>query len=209
MDLAIHSFFFGETQMAISPTLLKPEELEQRLAALGGSTPPLAAAHGLMTAVIVGPEELPPQRWIPFALAADGRLPDGHDQAELETLVLSLFGLYNDTVARITDSLFQPWLGDAADPETRMQNLGLWCVGFSKGMQFSEGRWFNEEDKLVAELLVPIFYFIEPERFSPLYVEEKADAEKRFELDLAMQSQLPDSVQAIYEYWQKKRPVRG
>ncbi|HOT96636.1 MAG TPA: YecA family protein [bacterium] len=191
--------------MATSPTLIKPAELERRLAALCSSTPPLAAAHGLMTAVIVGPEPLPPQRWIPFALAANGQLPEGQDQQELETLILSLFGLYNDTVADIADSRFQPWLGEAMDPETQMQNLGLWCVGFSKGMQFNEGRWFTEKDKKVAELLVPIFYFIDPGRFTPLYLKEGADEEDRFELDLIMQSQLTESVLAIHDYWHKSQ----
>ncbi len=190
--------------MAPSPTLIKPAELERRLAALGSSTPPLAAAHGLMTAVIVGPEPLPPQRWIPFALAANGQLPEGHDQQELESLILSLFGLYNDTVADIAGCRFQPWLGE--ETENLLQNLGLWCVGFSKGMQFTEGRWFTEKDKKVAELLVPIFYFIEPGRFTPLYLEEAADEEARFELDLAMQSQIAESVLAIHDYWQNSPP---
>jgi uncharacterized protein len=190
--------------MSTETTLLKVGELERRLAALGNGTPPLCAAHGLMTAVIVGPEELPPQRWIPYALSASGKLPEGHAQEELETLILSLFGLYNNTVADIGAGLFQPWIGSEENSEEKMNNLGLWCVGFSKGMQFSEGRWFTEKDKEVAELLVPVFYFIEPNRFTPLYLEEQADDEKRFELDLVMQGQLPESVQAIYDYWHKK-----
>ncbi len=189
--------------MANSISLLQPAELEKKLAGLGGSTPPLCAAHGLMTAIIVSPEELPPQQWIPYALSADGQLPEGQSQEELEVLVLSLFSMYNDTVAYITEGQFQPWLGAPDDPEARVNHLGLWCLGFSKGMQFCEGKWFNEEHQGVAELLVPIFYFIEPDRFAPYYVDEM-DEEKRFELDLLMQTQLAESVQSIRDYWRSQ-----
>ncbi len=191
--------------MSTAPSLLKPADLAARLAGLGEATPPLSAAHGLMTAVIVGPSELPPERWIPFALSADGRIPESPGREELETLVLSLYGLYNDTLAYIREGQFQPWLGREDDPETRMQNLGLWCVGFSKGMQFFEEEWFSSSDRDMAELLVPVFYFIQPERFIPLYLEEENDEEKRFELELLMQSQLPESVHTIYDFWRDRK----
>lgn len=194
--------------MTTTQGLLQPAELETELARFGQGTPPLSAAHGLMTAVIVGPEELTPSQWILYTLSTSGQLPEGRTQEELQSLILSLFGLYNDTVAYIAAGQFQPWLGDPGDPEARQQNLGLWCVGFSKGMQLSEQKWFTEEDKQVAEMLVPVFYFIEPERFVPLYLGEEADAEGRFELDLQMQSQLAESVMAIHDYWRERKAPR-
>lgn len=191
--------------MSTALRLLRPADLDERLAALGQGTPPLSAAHGLMTAVIIGPAELQPEHWLPYTLSADGRIPESAGREELETLALSLYGLYNDTLAFIREGQFQPWLGREDDPEARMVNLGLWCVGFSKGMQFFEEKWFSESDKGMAELLVPVFYFIQPERFIPLYLEEENDEEKRFELDLLMQSQLPESVHTIYDFWRARK----
>ncbi len=190
--------------MSDQPKLFKPAELESRLAQIGDKVPPLSSIHGLLTAVAAGPEALAPAKWLNYVFSADGKMPSLDGIADAESIVMSIFGLYNDIVAYLDSGDFQPYLGQNLDPDMQSQQLYLWCIGFSKGMHFLEKRWFDPERKDLAPLLVPIYYFIDAPKFEKMFLGANPTEEDRDDLATQMLMQLPSSVLDIYEYWRIK-----
>lgn len=186
------------------PKLFKPAELEKRLEKIGDKVPPFSSIHGLLTAVAAGPEPLAPAKWLNYVFSADGKMPNLDGIAGAESIVMSIFGLYNDIVAYLDSGDFQPYLGQNLDPDVQSQQLYLWCIGFSKGMNFQANRWLDPKRADLASLLVPIYYFIDVKKFETLFLGENPSEEDRDDLATQMLMQLPSSVLDIYEYWRIK-----
>ncbi len=190
--------------MSTQPVLYQLAQLEEQLAALGDRVPPLIAVHGMLTAIAAGPEPLQPAQWLGYVFSADGKMPDLQNQAQAESIVLSIFGMYNDIVAYLESGAFQPYLGPQTGVDGDPDPVALWCIGFSKGMHFLQQRWFDPEEPTLAQLLVPIYYFIDAEKFDKIFLGEAPTRDERDDLAMQMLLQLPLSVVDMYAYWRKK-----
>lgn len=163
----------------------------------------LDGVHGLLTAVGIGPQLIPPDEWFPevinspFTNESEGKR------------ILSLLERLNDSVGvEIIHKDYEPILGqlDSAQGNTVLTAQG-WCEGFSRGIDLRAQEWearLNTDSQLI-ELLGPIMalsveeeIFITDENFQAL-------SDQEYEECLM---QIPQAVIAIAHYWENQ-PLSG
>lgn len=165
----------------------------------------LDALQGLLTAVVIGPEPVPPDEWMPLVLD-DGDPFDSVEQAEQAIgLVLRLY----NTIASDLETLhWDPILGAV---ETEGGDITFsaqgWCEGFTLGVDLRAEAWEQRmrDDRGLMQKLAPILalaadegvYEYEPgEEPTPLSEAEYEDALNK----------LASSVYDVHQYWRDHPP---
>ncbi len=116
----------------------------------------LDAAHGLMTAVAVGPKFIVPSEWLPQVL--NQQHPFENEEAAERAVTLAL-RLFNMILRDLENMTFEALLGQVeaedGDPEITARN---WCIGFSMGVDLASDDWEGRmrEDSHLMELLSPV-----------------------------------------------------
>lgn len=193
--------------MSPSERLLQPlleeefEKLESFL--VSDSTPEdclpsLEMLDGYMTALVVGPEEIPTERWISCIWDQESDTEPGYaseaEAIEIRELLLrhmNTIALQFDTDADDFFPLFEQFV--YADEEEKSVAVENWALGFTMGMELSQALWKPFlEDEESAQLVMPVFILAKiTEDFDDLTEEDLSN------LTLLM----PEFVIKIYEYW--------
>jgi uncharacterized protein len=118
---------------------------------------------GYMTALIVGPEVIEPESWIPFIWDQENdNEPSYSSETEASTIRELLVRHMNSIALQFDDDpdeyypLFEQF--GYADEEEKRAAVENWALGFTVGMELAHIAWrpFLEEEK-TAQLVLPMF----------------------------------------------------
>ncbi len=165
-------------------------------------TLPLQAVDGFFCSLVVGPQVLSPEEYLPIVWGSEGtpKFKKASDEARVGALLRRHF---NEIAATVSDSAakgkdaYQPlvdeWEGELADDDTPLLDGEWWASGFLLGLELCEEAWFGEEghDEMLEPLLLPILQLAGHEEVDAL--EGKARTR--------LLDQLPGLMLALYRYW--------
>ena len=184
---------------------LSNEELEELDGFLASDLTPeecifsIEMLDGYMTALIVGPEVIPPDRWISFIWDRVPNEPFFASEAEARTIREFLVRHMNSIAVQFEEEpdgffpLFEQFA--YADEEEKGVAVENWARGFTVGMELTHASWKPFlEDEEVAQLLLPMFIL---SRITDDY--DDMTEEEMENLTLLMS----DFTVKIYHYWKK------
>ena len=182
------------------------DELGELLDARAGESGfQLDALHGMLTAIAVGPEPVPPDEWM--TLVIDQAQPfESVEQAE-RTITLIL-RLYNTVCDDLECLRYNPILGqiETENGENTLSAHG-WCGGFSRGVDLREELWdarLNDDPEL-TRAMAPV---IELATDEGVYEDEQEHAPEPLsesEYDDAL-GRLPAAMYETQQYWRDHPP---
>ena len=153
---------------------------------------------GYMTALVVGPEVIPTDRWISSIWDQENNeLPSFASEAEAKS-IRDLLLRHMNTIKRQFDEdpdeffpLFEQY--GYADEEEKRLAVENWALGFTMGMELAHASWQPFlEDEETAQLVLPIFILAKiTDDFDDLTEEDL------YNLTLLM----PEFLIKIYDYW--------
>ena len=194
-----------DDEIALDDTLSKAEmaELENFM-----DSPPkprdcmdLSSMDGFLTALVVGPEEVPQSEWFPviWGTRGEGDPPIFRSKKQEKRIWKLVTRFYHDVVRTfaVEGGEFVPlityWLGEGKPRASGEE----WCTGFYVGFSLRDKAWRPLcEDEEHAELLDPFFFFLDEE--DRLEIAAGRDPESMREEMLGL---IVPSVFAIDKYW--------
>jgi uncharacterized protein len=185
------------------------QEIDELLADFGADEGlRLDGAHGLLTAVIVGPRSLGPEEWLPVILGGE---PVGADAQRLQRLLDLLVRLAGSIVQSLDTHQFEPIFAERETEEgDHFVDASGWCEGFSLGVDLEGELWEErmQEDPALIELIAPVVTLgVDDGVFAEVRDPEMAalGEDERDELI----RQLPGVLTDIRQYWQDQPPEDG
>jgi uncharacterized protein len=179
------------------------EELDQYLRAHAGEDALLLdGVHGLLSAIVIGPEHAAPEEWLPEVLH------DPFDDEDEGKRILELLARLHESIElEIEADGYEPILGEIEldDGDTSLSAQG-WCEGFSRGVDLRARLWETRlgADSQLTELLGPIMalaveegVFATDADFAPLSEQEYDDC----------LAQMPTAVATVAHYWRELPPT--
>jgi uncharacterized protein len=193
-----------------APYGLEPSELDElheflgKRADAGGLM--LDAVHGLLTAVVIGPDPISASEWLGHVIDQE----QGFETEEQANRILALLiRLYNSVVQELDALAYQPIFGEVEmidSDETELSARG-WCEGFSIGVDLRSALWEGrmQQDPELLELLNPVIALAAEEGvFEPIDGETIAPlSDDEFENAL---NGVAGSVADVQQYWRNKPP---
>lgn len=184
------------------------QKLEKLLAETPGDDAcNLEQVHGMLTAILIGPEVVKVSEWLPFVFNRSGEMPEFKSQKQAGQLMALLMELNNDIVDNIDSMKFVPLMGhEKSGDEKRLDPLP-WCASFISGMTLWGEEWLAAEkgnkDPVFRGFLTPIIYFVDDEETG---VDARAgkSSEAIEEMERKLIAAIPQSVWNIREYWRKE-----
>ncbi len=159
----------------------------------------LAALDGFLTALVVGPDDVPPSEWFPVIWGTQGERPIFRSQDEENRIRRLVMRFYHDVVRTfwVEDGEFVPlfnyWLGEGKPRASGEE----WCSGFYLGLSLRSDDWQPLcEDEEHAKLLDPIFWFLDEEDRQAISAGRDPEAMRE-----EMLRSIVPSVFAINTYW--------
>jgi uncharacterized protein len=193
------------------------DELHDALYARNGEDGPLLdGLHGLITALLVGPQPVSSEEWLPLVLNPEEPFSSHLEAEQLTSLCLRLF----HAVERGLDQLiYEPILAEYEDDESDdgedtgdgevdvIVEARGWCAGFSMGVDLHARLWEPRLrfDPRLMEIMAPVMAlaFSEGlfEEFSDPRWPPLSDSEREACLQM-----IPSSVIDIQHYWRDNPP---
>lgn len=169
----------------------------------------LDGLHGMVSALAIGPDPVPPDEWMPLAL---GEQEPFATMADAERLLNLIARLYNGVVADLDAATYEPILGeidaDAAAETTTLTARG-WCEGFNLGVDLRGPLWEArmQHDPRLLELLGPVLQLAADEGvFTSPAGEEEPEPLSAADYDAALRA-LPKAVADVQQYWREHPPT--
>lgn len=179
----------------------------------------LDAVHGLLTAIVVGPEPIPASEWLDHIIGEHG----GFENEEQANRILSLLiRLYNSIVQELEGMSYQPIFGEVdllhedddlgaepADTEPGSSDSVLsargWCEGFSLGVDLRSGIWEArmQGDPQLLDLLSPLIAVAAHEGLFEVEADEELDELSDEEFEIALNS-VAAAVADVQQYWRNQ-----
>lgn len=182
------------------------EEIDRLLEELGADDGlRLDGAQGLLTALIVGPQEVGPEDWLPVILGGE---PLGAPSPKLQRL-LDLLLRFKENIERGLDiHSYDPIFAEhEGENEEHSVDAGGWCEGFSLGVDLAAELWEQrmQEDRTLLEMLAPIVALgVDDGVFAEIRNPNQAPLSE-IERD-AVVSQLAGVLIDVRQYWQEHPP---
>ncbi|CAK9890655.1 MULTISPECIES: YecA family protein [Pseudomonas] len=150
------------------------------------------AAHGFLTALSIGAEEVPEREWIDALFAEEPHYKDDAQRQDIETTLIQLKAHVARQLASDEEFELPCDLDLGEDPDD--SDLRGWCIGFMEGVFMREEAWFETAEEEVSEMLLPIMVG------SGLFDEqpEFEDIAKDANLQDDMIVQIPEALTALY-----------
>ncbi|HZV55744.1 MAG TPA: UPF0149 family protein [Rhodocyclaceae bacterium] len=183
------------------------QELEDFLNsdALGEEGMDIAMLDGFLTALAVGPNTLPPSRWLPVIWDREDMVWESKQQAER---IMSLVFRHANAILfylRDDPDTFEPILYEREHEGKVVPIIDEWCTGFVRGIALDEEAWRPLMDAEEGDdMLYPIL----------LYGTEAGLEELRNHPELAarheeLAASLGDCVMAIHNWWLPTRKEKS
>lgn len=156
----------------------------------------LSTLDGFFTAIVSGPDVVPPSRWIP-SLWGDFE-PEWASDEEAETALTLLFRYMNSVAAFLLKDPknFEPMFLENNVKGKTYTSVDDWCEGYMRGVHLLDAQWQQQSTDMKI-LLAPIKFFTlgeGPENFddfSELEIEN-------------LQKAVTPNVRLIHKYWLEK-----
>ena len=170
------------------------EDLDAWLLRRGQGICDIVELEGFLTAIVIGPHTLSPQKWLPKVWG--GRAPKFKDLEEMNRFIALVMGYYNDMVLWFEQDpkRFQPTFYQSKVDGKRIFIVDEWCVGFLKGMRLDAPGW-KPLKKERPELFKPIQLFGTPAGWKELEAGGHAAMHKKWSPKIA------PAVRAIHQFW--------
>jgi uncharacterized protein len=165
------------------------------------SAPPaamsLACADGFLTAVAIGPQEVPVETWWPQIWGAEGNETLSFRTESLERYLRELFGRRLETIQRRMKAGFRH--SPLVDEDSPLELAADWSIGFSIGADLLKEAWRPISENQDASLAVAAIAMLMPEGELP---EEHPLLKRRNEDALrGVLGNLPHIIQMIHRFW--------
>lgn len=166
----------------------------------------LDAVHGLLTAVVIGPDPISASEWL-------GHVVDeaqGFESEEEANRVLALLiRLYNSVVQELEALAYQPIFGEIeiADTEDTELSARGWCEGFAIGVDLRSALWEGrmQQDPELLELLHPVITLAADEGVFETSDGEAIEPLNDEDFELALNG-VAGAVADVHQYWRNKPP---
>jgi uncharacterized protein len=139
------------------------KEISELLDGSGKKTLGTTEIHGLLTALVAGPETITPSRWLPYIFRNFRALKTIVKEPWFGRLVELLIESYEDLLFSLRAGTFVPYLGESPEKKERQVAAKQWATGFLYGMHLHGAKWQESKDESLATLTAPLFYLADPE----------------------------------------------
>ena len=182
------------------------EEIDRLLEALGADDGlRLDGAQGLLTALIVGPQEVGPEDWLPVILGGE---PLGAPSPKLQRLPDLLLRLKANLERGLDIHSYDPIFAEhESEGDEHSVDAGGWCEGFSLGVDLNAEIWEQrmQEDRTLLEMLAPIVALgVDDGVFAEVRNPNQPPLSER-ERDIVV-TQLASVLIDVRQYWQEHPP---
>jgi uncharacterized protein len=182
------------------------EEVDKLLQSLGAEDGlRLDGAQGLLTALIVGPQEVGPEDWLPVILGGE---PLGAPSPKLQRLLDLLLRFQASLAHGLDIHSYDPIFAEHdAEGDEPAIDAGGWCEGFSLGVDLNAEIWEQrmQEDRTLLEMLAPIVALgVDDGVFAEVRNPDQAPLSER-ERDIVV-AQLASVLIDVRQYWQEHPP---
>lgn len=182
------------------------EQLELFLNARDFNGMALDEMHGFMTAVVSGPDIIPPQDWLPLIFGGEHEVQKAEPPQDIVSLLLRLNSELS--LALFGNHAFTPWIRE--HPVEQGDPLPVpegWCMGYLEGVNLYPLKWrrtFFHNDE-AQQLLIPIMAFGYIDHDNP----EESPRPQTEEEQRELASVLPTAVKGLFSWWREQTPARS
>jgi uncharacterized protein len=175
------------------PDLIRLDQF-LRSSACGKQAMSLSYAHGFLTSIASGPEQLEPSEWLRL-MFDEPVFESGDEGSEMLGLAVRLFaeierGLKNETI-------FRPVLEYIRDGDKLVRtDAQRWCLGFVEGLGLFNERWTPDARESLRTPLEVVFQLAEIRGVANPSYQQLCDT-------------LPDIAQSTFSYWQAAHKQAG
>ena len=170
------------------------------------------ALDGYLTAIAIGPTNVPMSRWLPEVWGPDEEdAPQFKSQAEAQRIMNLVFRHFNGIIATLEQNpddinpMFELIEDEGNENAETYMNAEMWSHGFLMGVQLSWDDWkplLNDQDG--ATVIYPI-YLLGDDSISPEEVALIETPEQREEFTNC----IPDNIAWMYRFWQPYRTANA
>ena len=161
----------------------------------------LSDLDGFLTGVVVGPELIPPNEWLPVVWG--GREPEFETQEEMRTVLGTIMGRYNEVAAcfHSDPDEFDPTFWEGPEGEVIASD---WAGGFLDAVALRPLAWKPlVEDDGASILMAPLFLLN-----GDIKLDDGAVGEDELLAEASVM--LPTCIWGIHEFWRKyRKPPSG
>jgi uncharacterized protein len=181
-------------------------ELDRFLAskATGDAAMMVDTLDGFLTALVLGPIEIPMAQWLPRVWGADEKSSPNFRNREQADRILGLIVRQMNGIIRSLElelDSFRPVLDVVEEGEAEYEDAEMWAYGFMAGINLARDAWqalFESPETL--ESLKPI-YLLAEKNLPPAQQAEVATVQQR----AALAAKIPQTVATLYKFWQPQR----
>ncbi|MCC6560137.1 MAG: YecA family protein [Xanthomonadales bacterium] len=166
----------------------------------------LDGVHGLLSAVVAGPEPVLASEWLPQVVDEESGFTDADQANRILSLIVRL---YNSVVQELEAFTYEPIFGEYEEEDGGAELAAVgWCEGFSVGIDLRSEVWETRmaADPRLMDLLDPIIRISADEGlFESDTTEQLAplDDEEREQLLRAIGGAVAD----LQQYWREQPPL--
>ena len=155
----------------------------------------IAELDGLLTAVVSGPETIPPSEWLELVTGVGDNAYQWHSEQQFQHIFSLMMRLMNSIANVLMEAPqeFEALFMENVTDEKTYTITDEWCLGFMKGVALRAERW-DEMPNALDDYLAPMIMFSSPQGWEQLTNME--DEEIEF-----WQRQIEPAVRRIHAYW--------
>ncbi|HEY8606670.1 MAG TPA: UPF0149 family protein [Noviherbaspirillum sp.] len=161
------------------------------------------ALHGFLTALAIGPAEVPMSEWLPVVWGEHGERGPAFKTPKERERITALIARFMNEVSmtfEVAPRDFEPLYCEHEHEGKTLLDADAWAWGFWEGMQLRADAWEPAWSSSLAELLRPI-YLLGAEEIEEEEMPLVDDPVKRHKLAIEMEAAIPH----IHRYW---KPLR-
>ena len=153
---------------------------------------------GFMTAVVSGPDMIPPSVWLPVVWGGEENAPVWDSMEDYQRIFGLMIRYMNTTSATLMQqpAEFEPCFLESEVHGVTYSVVDEWCTGYIKGVGLYPAQLTAGPE--MENLLAPIREFADPDRWDSR--KEHSDDEIR-----RLQDQIAPAARAIHAYWLARR----
>lgn len=165
----------------------------------------LERLDGYLTALAVGPEEVPREAWWPIIWSKSGKDMPAFNTDRQEPYVRELIDRHLETIKRRLQARYRhiPWI----EEDSQTEYVEEWAMGFSTGLDLQRGKWDRIAEHEHASLgFAAIAMLLPSEQAGQLNLPGQTEDSRA-----AILAKLPGIISQIYAFWhgQPVQPLFG
>ena len=185
------------------------DELHNALLARNGDDGPLLdGLHGLITALLVGPDIVPTEEWLPLVLNPEQPFANHLEAEHVTSLCLRLYYAVERGLEQL---VYEPILAEYDDEDGEEGGVVVeahgWCAGFSAGVDLRARLWEPRlrYDPRLTEIMAPVMALAFSEGLFEEYSDPRWPPLSENERETCLQM-IPSCVIDIQHYWHDNPP---